>query len=122
MSNSIKDTECQQLIERIGSTYQTAKSKIISAANTQMLIAYWEIGKFIVEFQQGGKIRAEYGKALLENLSKDLSLRYGGGFSRSNLNYMRLLYNKYPKSETLSHKLSWSHYYELLKVEDDLAR
>ncbi len=54
-----------------------------------------------------------------EKLSKDLRLRYGKGFSRSNLNYMRQLYDKY---ETLSHKLSWSHYYELLKVEDDLAR
>jgi hypothetical protein len=74
-----------------------------------------------VEYEQGGKLKAEYGKALLENLAKDLSIRYGRGFSRSNLNYMRLLYGKYPKCETLSHKLSWSHYYELLKVEDDLS-
>jgi hypothetical protein len=58
----------------------------------------------------------------LENLSKDLKILHGKGFSRSNLNYMRLLYAKYPICETLSHKLSWSHYYELLKVEDDLAR
>lgn len=87
-----------------------------------MLLAYWNIGKYVVEFEQGGKLKAEYGKALLENLSKDLSLRFNGGFSRSNLNYMRLLYHKYPICETLSHKLSWSHYYELLKVEDDLAR
>ncbi len=119
LSNNI---EYRQLIEKIGDTYQTAKSKIISAVNTQMLKAYWEIGKYIIEFEQDGDLKAGYGKALLENLSKDLSLRYGGGFSRSNLNYMRQLYNKYPICETLSHKLSWSHYYELLKVEDDLAR
>ena len=74
-----------------------------------MLNAYWEIGKHIVDFEQGGKQKAEYGKALLLNLSKDLTLRYGRGFSRSNLSYMRLLYSKYPKCETLSHKLSWSH-------------
>lgn len=110
------------LIEKIGDSYNSAKSKIVTAINSQMLTAYWEIGKHIVDFEQGGKQKAEYGKALLVNLSKDLSLKYGRGFSRSNLNYMRLLYSKYPKCETLSHKLSWSHYYELLKVEDDLTR
>jgi predicted ATP-grasp superfamily ATP-dependent carboligase len=104
-----KNVDYQKLIERIGNTYQSAKSKIISAVNTEMLHAYWQIGKDIIEFEQGGKLKAEYGKQLLENLAKDLSLRFGQGFSRSNLNYMRLLYNKYPICETLSHKLSWSH-------------
>ncbi len=122
MADLKKNIDYQGLIERIGNTYQSAKSKIISAVNTQMLHAYWQIGKDIIEFEQGGKLKAEYGKQLLENLAKDLSLRFGQGFSRSNLNYMRLLYNKYPICETLSHKLSWSHYYELLKVDDDLAR
>lgn len=117
-----KNVDYQQLIEKIGITYQSAKSKIISAVNTEMLLAYWQIGKDIIEFEQGGKVKAEYGKQLLENLAKDLTLQHGKGFSRSNLNYMRLLYNKYPICETLSHKLTWSHYYELLKVEDDLAR
>jgi predicted nuclease of restriction endonuclease-like (RecB) superfamily len=122
MTELSKSTDYQKLIEQIGITYEAAKSKIISAVNTEMLRAYWEIGKDIIEFEQDGKLKAEYGKQLLENLSKDLSLRHGKGFSRSNLNYMRLLYNKYPICETLSHKLSWSHYYELLKIEDDLAR
>lgn len=122
MSKSVNNADYQELISNIGAAYEIAKRKVISAVNTQMLKAYWEIGKYIIEFEQGGNLKAEYGKSLLENLSKDLSIRFGGGFSRSNLNYMRLLYNKYPKSETLSHKLTWSHYYELLKVEDDLAR
>jgi len=117
-----KNFDYQQLVEKIRTTYQSAKSKIISAVNTEMLLAYWQIGKDIIEFEQGGKVKAEYGKQLLENLAKDLTLQHGKGFSRSNLNYMRLLYNKYPICETLSHKLTWSHYYELLKVEDDLAR
>jgi len=117
-----KNIEYQQLIGQIGSTYQTAKSKIISAVNTEMLHAYWQIGKDIIEFEQGGRRKADYGLQLLENLAKDLSLMHGKGFSRSNLTYMRLLYTKYPICETLSHKLTWSHYYELLKVEDDLAR
>ena len=112
----------QQLIDRIGNIYESAKSEIVSAVNIEMLQAYWKIGKDIIEFEQKGKLKAEYGKQLLENLAKDLTLKHGKGFSRSNLNYMRLLYNKYPICETLSHKLSWSHYYELLKIDDDLAR
>ena len=122
MKDITKNSEYKQLIENIGNAHQSAKTKIISAVNTEMLHAYWQIGKYIIEFEQGGNIKAEYGKHLLEKLSKDLRLRYGKGFSRSNLNYMRQLYDKYPIYETLSHKLSWSHYYELLKVEDDLAR
>lgn len=117
-----ENTEYQELINKIGVVYQQAQKEAISAVHTKMLVAYWETGKYIVEFEQEGKLKAEYGKALLVNLSKDLSLRYGRGFSRSNLSYMRLLYGKYPICETLSHKLSWSHYYELLKVDDDLAR
>ena len=117
-----KNKAYQQLLERIGTTYQAAIKKIGNAVNTEMLLAYWEIGKHIVEFEQGGKLKAEYGKALILNLSKDLSLQHGTGFSRTNLAYMRLLYHRYPICETLSRKLGWSHYFELLKVEDDLAR
>lgn len=122
MKDITKQAEYKQLVENIGNAYQSAKTRIISAVNTEMLHAYWQIGNYIIEFEQGGNIKAEYGKHLLEKLSKDLRLRYGKGFSRSNLNYMRQLYDKYPVYEKLSHKLSWSHYYELLKVEDDLAR
>lgn len=122
MTELQKNIDYQQLIEKIGNKYETAKSNVVKAVNTEMLYAYWEIGKYIIEFEQNGKLKADYGSHLLENLSKDLSARYGKGFSRSNINYMRLLYNKYPICEKLSHKLSWSHYYELLKVEDDLAR
>ncbi|MFZ4799254.1 MAG: PDDEXK nuclease domain-containing protein [Bacteroidia bacterium] len=117
-----KNTDYQLLIDKVGTTYQSAKSNIISAVNTEMLFAYWQIGKDIIEFEQGGKLKAVYGMQLLENLAKDLSLNYGKGFSRSNLNYMRLLYDKFPICETLSHKLTWSHYCELLKVEENLAR
>lgn len=117
-----KDNNYQILIQDIGKIYDSAKKNTISAINSEMLQAYWKIGKYIIEYEQSGKLKATYGLKLLENLSKDLTIRYGKGFSRSNLNYMRLLYNKYPICETLSHKLSWSHYCELLKVEDKLAR
>ena len=73
-----------------------------------------------MEFEQGGKVRAEYGKQLIVNLAKDLTRLNGKGFNRSNLIYMRKLYLAFPKSGTLSHKLTWSHYYEILKCDDSL--
>jgi predicted nuclease of restriction endonuclease-like (RecB) superfamily len=75
-----------------------------------------------VEFEQKGKQKAEYGKALIDNLSKDLSLAFGKGFSRSNLIYIRLFYSEFQISQTPSHLLSWSHYVELLKISDKLER
>src|SRR3990167_8027186 len=110
------------LIIDIGSLLEQGRRQAYQPVNTILVRTYWEIGKRIVEFEQHGKEKAEYGSALLENLSKDLKLRHGKGFSKSNLIYMRLFYLKYQKSETLSHQLSWSHYFELLKVEDDLER
>ena len=71
-------------------------------------------------FEQGGNAKATYGKALLENLSKDLSLPFGKGFSRSNLNYMRLFYLHFPICEEVPHKLSWTHFCELVKIDDPL--
>lgn len=75
--------------------------------NTELLDANWQTGRYIVEFEQQGKIRAEYCKQLLVRLYHDLTVRRGKGFSRSNLTYMRKLYLVFPKSETLSHKLTW---------------
>ncbi len=122
MNNLTQNKGYEELIKSIGSIYDRAKNRIVSAVNTEMLNAYWEIGKYIVEYEQKGKIKASYGTELLLQISKDLILRFGKGFSRSNLSYMRQFYVKYPKYETVSHKLTWSHYFELLKVDDDLAR
>ncbi len=88
--------------------------------NTELLSANWETGRFIVEYEQKGHLRAEYGTNRLDRLSRDLTIRRGKGFSRSNLTYMRKLFIAFPKRETLSHKLSWSHYFELLKCEDKM--
>jgi predicted nuclease of restriction endonuclease-like (RecB) superfamily len=112
----------QSLLRQISDTYTDGQRKAAQAVNTHLLETYWQIGRYIVEFEQEGASKAEYGKALLENLSKDLSQLHGKGFSRSNLVYMRLFYQKYPNSVTVSHQLSWSHYVELLKIEDDLER
>ncbi len=122
MNKLTENKEYKELIKNIGSVFNKAKSKIISTINVEMLGAYWEIGKHIVEFEQKGKLKAEYGKQLLIKLSKDLSVKYGKGFSRSNLQYMRLFYLYYPIRQTVSGKLSWSHYVELLSISNDLER
>jgi predicted nuclease of restriction endonuclease-like (RecB) superfamily len=114
--------EYQSLLVKISDAYARGQVGAHQAVNVQLLETYWEIGQYIVEFEQGGQAKAEYGKALLSNLSKDLTLRHGKGFSRSNLTYMRLFYVRYPIGEKPSHLLSWSHYVELLKLDNTLER
>jgi len=96
------------------------RQKAYQSINTILLQTYWNIGKYIVEYEQKGNVKAKYGEQLLKKLSKDLTFEFGKGFSRSNLTYMRKFYLMFPKSETVSHKLSWSHYFEILKTDDRL--
>ncbi|MDO4827493.1 MAG: PDDEXK nuclease domain-containing protein [Bacteroidia bacterium] len=114
------NVQYQQLLTDISDLWNQAKEKAVCAINTELLDANWQTGKYIVEYEQGGNARAEYGKQLLINLARDLTARNGKGFNRSNLTYMRKLYLTFPKCGTLSHILSWSHYYELLKCDNDL--
>ena len=90
----------------------------VAHVNHEMLVTYWNIGRVIVEHEQTNPNRAEYGAATLKRLSRELTEEYGKGFSRSNLQNMRLLYLDYPICQTLSGKLSWSHYCELLIISD----
>lgn len=112
----------QNLVSRISETYAYGYKKAVAAVNSNMVETNWKIGQYIIEFEQGGSIKAKYGKALLENLSKDLTSVHGKGFSRSNLNYMRLFYQRFPICEELPHKLSWTHFCELVKIDDPLER
>jgi predicted nuclease of restriction endonuclease-like (RecB) superfamily len=109
------------LLEHIGQTFAVARGKAYSLTSHILLEAYWNIGKQIVEFEQHGYEKAEYGKTLMKKLSKDLSLRLGKGFSLSNLYLMRQFYEVYPIFQT-SGKLTWSHYAEIFTVSDPLAR
>lgn len=115
-------SEYKQLVGQISTTYTDGQIKATQSVNTELLETYWQIGRHIVEFEQGGNIRAEYGKGLISNLAKDLSLLHGRGFSRSNIVYMRLLYLHYPIGQKPSHQLSWSHFVELLKIDDPIER
>ena len=107
--------EVKQIIEE-------SKKLVVRNVNTIMLHAYWEIGKRIVEEEQKGKLKSNYGDYIIRNLSKELTNEYGKGFSTTNLKMMRRFYNEYPIGQTLSDQLSWSHYLELLSVEDTHAR
>ncbi len=122
-----------------------ARQASARAVNAFMTATYWEIGRRIVEFEQGGKAKAGYGEALIQRLSQDLATRFGRGFSVQNLEYMRSFYRTHevvPISQTLSGKsmatpvkqsvslqeiaarfpLSWSHYVRLIAVKNNLAR
>lgn len=117
--------EYQQLLGQIAHDYQQGQVRAVQAVNTHLLATYWQVGQRIVEFEQGGKERAAYGKALINQLASDLTLRFGKGFSRSNLIRIRQFYLAYPdfqKGATASHLLTWSHMVELLKIDDPLER
>lgn len=112
----------QRLVDSIGIAIESARQRAIQAVNNELLQANWEIGKYIVEYEQHGNEKAEYGSSLLTNLSKDLKSRFGKGFSKSNIYLMRQLYLKYQIFQSMTGKLSWTHYAELLGVSDDFAR
>src|SRR5260221_11220064 len=116
------DSDYQLLLGRISEVYTGGQVRAHQAVNVHITETYWQIGHDIVEFEQAGKVRADYGTALLASLSRDLTLRHGKGFSRSTVIRIRQFYLAYPKGATLSHQLSWSHVVELLKIDDPLER
>lgn len=107
-STLTSDPHYQSLVSRISDIYTTGQLLAHQAVNTHLTQTYWQIGHDIVEFEQGGQARAEYGKAMLESLSRDLTLRHGKGFSRSNVSRFRQFYLLYPICASLPHKLSWT--------------
>ena len=116
-----KEEDYNTLISSIGMLLEKARKSVYTKVNQILVKTYWHIGKKIVEFNQK-KGRARYGSKLFDTLARDLRKRYGKGFSRSNVIYMRLFYLKYQKSQTLSDQLTWSHYVELLMIDNDLER
>ncbi len=105
-----KDKKYSYLLQDIAYLLEDGRKSAIQKVNTILVQTYWKIGQHIVEYEQMGKRKAEYGTVLLKKLSADLKLRFGKGFSRSNLQNMRLLYLNYKKYQTLSGKLNWSKY------------
>ena len=112
----------RKLIESIKEIIITSRKNIVHSVNTEMLSAYWNIGRIIIENEQKNKERAQYGEQTLKHISKLLKEELGNGFSISNLQFMRRLFLTYPNQQTLSVKLSWSHYCELLTITEDSKR
>ena len=108
------------IYQEIKELLYSAKNKVYQTINTTMTQTYYQIGKRIVEEEQGGETRAEYGKSLLKLLSVQLINEFGKGFSVDNLENMRRFYLAFQKSETVSRKfeLSWSHYIFLTRIEN----
>ncbi|MFM7900761.1 MAG: YhcG family protein [Bacteroidota bacterium] len=112
----------KELIQQIGDLLSLGRNKASRTVNNILVQTYWQIGRHIVEFEQNGDVKAQYGSNLFNRLSKDLTSKYGSGFGRSNLFYMRKLYLAFQIRGTLSHDLTWGHYYELLKSDFELER
>ncbi len=126
-----------QLVTGISGLLDEARRAVVRSTNSVIVAAYWEIGRRIVEYEQGGRVRAEYGEDLLARLARDLEPRFGRGFSRRGLYKMRTFFSNWQKLPTLSAKfqthvessvapvsfpLSWSHYVRLMSVENHAAR
>jgi len=110
----------KDLVSSIGELLAESRRRALQTVNEALVRTYWNIGRHIVEFEQKGNVRASYGDQLLVRLSKDLTVAYGKGFSRSNLFMIRQFYVRFPKFQTVSGKLSWSHYAEILKSDSEL--
>lgn len=112
----------KNLIDSIGILLHQARERAFQQVNSILVKTYWEIGRYIVVYEQENKERADYGSRLLDLLSRDLKDRYGKGFSRRNVLNMRTFFLEYPKWQAVPAKLSWTHIVSLLLVESRLAR
>ena len=118
----MKDIVSTGIIKDIKQIIEESKRTVVKNVNTIMLQTYWSIGKRIVEEEQNGNASSNYGDYVIKNLSRELTKEYGRGFSSTNLKMMRRLYSEYKNGQTLSDRLSWSHYLLLLGVDDLSAR
>ena len=123
MSNELinNDNEINNIFDNIKDLVINSRNKVYQTVNTEMLSLYWNIGKAIMEIQQGDE-RASYGDAVLEKLSEKLTNEFGKGFSKRNLERMRKFYICFPIATTVSSQLSWSHYLEIIKIEEEQKR
>ncbi|MFY7815670.1 MAG: PDDEXK nuclease domain-containing protein [Chryseobacterium taeanense] len=118
------DLTNEQLVKNISALLENARNRVVVAVNQTIVLTYFEIGRMIVEDEQNGENRAEYGKAVLKDLSLHLTEKFGKGFSQRNLEQMRQFYLSYSISQTVSAKfnLSWSHYLKLMRIKDNNER
>lgn len=119
MENNLLNNEA--LVNEIASIITNARNNVAKQVNNELINAYWNIGRVIVEDELKNN-RGEYGKKQLLAISKNLTNKFGKGFSQSNLYNMKMFYTKYPIFQSVTGKLSWTHYCELLYISDDDKR
>ncbi|BDX03469.1 hypothetical protein MACH16_22170 [Marinomonas pontica] len=117
-----KDLLPGNLYQAITTVIQLARQHVKQVVNHQMVSTYWEIGRLIVEHEQQGQVRAEYGKQQLQQLSKRLTDEFGKGFDARNLRNMRMFYQQNPIWNAVRPELSWTHYRILVRIENPAAR
>ena len=110
------------VVHEIGDLLAAARSNVARQVNNELLSTYWNIGRIIAEYEQTVPERADYGKQTLKELSKALTKEFGKGFSRANLYNMRQFYLSYEKIQSVTGKLTWTHYCELLTISDQEKR
>ena len=135
----MNELSVDHLFLEVAGLIRDARQTVSRAVNSAIVETYWQVGRLIVEDEQKGQAKAEYGKAVLDSLSKRLSAEFGKGFDARNLRYMRQFYICFPElcaDSPIHHasgdelsiwnavrsKLSWTHYRHLLKVENKEAR
>lgn len=111
-------TYTSSMMQEIKEVLLKSRQRVAAEVNSELLTAYWNIGRIIVEHEQSSEERAAYGKQTLKELSKELTKEFGKGFSRSNLQNMRSFYLTYQKCQSVTGKLTWTHYCELLTISD----
>ncbi len=112
----------EHLFAQIKQMLDNARRQIARTVNSATVEAYWQVGRYIVEYEQAGNVKAEYGKGVMRNLSKRLIREYGGGFTLTNLKIMRKFYLCYPKGHAVRDFLTWTHWRTLLTVQDETVR
>lgn len=110
------DSENSAVIQEIKTVLDSARANVARKVNSELLNSYWNIGRIICEYEQSAPERVDYGKQTLKVLAKELTNTFGKGFSVSNIQFMRRFYQTYQIQQTVSVKLSWSHYCELLSI------
>ena len=120
--NDHTPTRLSSLADAIATQIEQARGQLRQAVNSVMVQSYWEIGRLIVEDEQQGESRAEYGKQQLQQLSQQLTERLGKGFDITNLRKMRTFYQAFPIRDALRLELSWTHYRTLLRIDNPQAR
>ncbi len=114
--------EFSALLGQLQTVIADARQRALRSVDVIQVQTCWQVGRHIIEFEQGGAVRAAYGKRLLPLLAERLTAEFGAGFDASNLRHMRLFYQAFPKCDALCHELSWTHFRLLAKVESKEAR